>query len=413
MAEKDLIIKVEDVYKEYWLGSIDRHSFHEEMLRRKNSQQAKIPERKHINALNGVSFEVERGEAVGIIGANGAGKSTLLKILSRVTAPTKGKVYLDGTLSSMLEVGTGFHPELSGRENIYINGTILGMTRKEINEKIDDIIEFSEIRDFIDTPVKRYSSGMFVKLAFSVAAYLDSDIMILDEVLAVGDMKFQKKCLDKMRELSEKEGRTLLCVSHNMVTISKFCKRCIVLDKGKVIFDGDTQEAIRHYFGEKKSTETYIDFSDNRRFLWLQRDEIRLLDAEYVGKEDAEFWEGENIRLKFNWLYQKDVVNLCLRVEVFDSVENAVCASFLYDYESKDAGEYGGVTVDLDISLLQEGKYKTIYTLFVRDTDGESIDLDCVNGLDFEKRIVSERKIVWHAKSWGSIELPELKVVTE
>ena len=199
MEEKDIIIKVEDVHKEYWLGSIDRHSFREELQRKRHAESAKIPERKRISALNGVSFEIERGEAVGIIGANGAGKSTLLKILSRVTAPTTGKVYLDGSLSSMLEVGTGFHPELSGRENIYINGTILGMTRKEIDSKIEDIIEFSEIRDFIDTPVKRYSSGMYVKLAFSVAAYLDSDIMILDEVLAVGDMKFQKKCLDKMR----------------------------------------------------------------------------------------------------------------------------------------------------------------------------------------------------------------------
>lgn len=412
MDEREIIIKVEDVYKEYWLGSIDRHSFHEEMLRKKHKENAKIPARKKIQALNGVSFEIERGEAVGIIGSNGAGKSTLLKILSRVTAPTKGKVYLDGSLSSMLEVGTGFHPELSGRENIYINGTILGMTRKEIDSKIEDIIEFSEIRDFIDTPVKRYSSGMYVKLAFSVAAYLESDIMILDEVLAVGDMKFQKKCLDKMRELSEKEGRTLLCVSHNMSTISKFCKRCIVLDKGQVIFDGDTQEAIREYFGEEKSTETFIDFSQNRRFLWLQRDEVRLQTAMYVGKEDAVFWEGEKIRLKFEWLYQQDVVNLCLRVEIQDNVENGVCTAFLYDFESGSAGQRGSVTADLDVSLLREGKYKTIYTLFVRDTDGESIDLDCVNGLEFEKRLITERKIVWHAKAWGAIELPELEIVT-
>ena len=413
MDEKDIIIKVEDVYKEYWLGSIDRHSFREELMRHRNADSAKIPERKRINALNGVSFEIERGEAVGIIGANGAGKSTILKILSRVTAPTSGKVYLDGTLSSMLEVGTGFHPELSGRENIYINGTILGMTRKEIDAKINDIIEFSEIRDFIDTPVKRYSSGMYVKLAFSVAAYLDSDIMILDEVLAVGDMKFQKKCLDKMRELSAKEGRTLLCVSHNMATISKFCKRCIVLDKGKVIFDGDTQEAVRAYFGEKKETAVSIDFSENRRFLWLQRDEIRLCSARYLGKEEAVFWEGEKIRLEFEWLYHADIVNLCLRVEILDAVENGVATAFLYDFESKDAGESSRVTVDLDISWLKEGAYKTMYTLFVRDTDGESIDLDCVNGLDFEKRIVTERKIVWHSKAWGSIELPEMEIVDE
>lgn len=408
---KDIMIKVEDVYKEYWLGSIDRHTFHEEMLRKRHKENAKIPKRKQIKALNGVSFEIERGEAVGIIGANGAGKSTLLKILSRVTAPTSGNVYLDGTLSSMLEVGTGFHQELSGRENIYINGTILGMTRKEIDAKLEDIIEFSEIREFIDTPVKRYSSGMYVKLAFSVAAYLESDIMILDEVLAVGDMKFQKKCLDKMRELSAQDGRTLLCVSHNMSTINKFCKRCIVLEKGQVIFDGDTQGAIRAYFGEKKESTVFIDFSKSRRFLWLQRDEVRLLRAEYVGKKDAVFWEDEKIQLHFHWSYKEDVVGLCLRVEIIDSVENPVTAAFLYDFAQGDAGDEGEVTVEVDISLLQEGKYATIYTLFVRDTDGESVDLDCVNGLNFEKRVVSDRKIVWHAKSWGSIALPELTVI--
>lgn len=411
MNDKDIIIKVDDVYKEYWLGSIDRHSFHEEMLRKKHKENAKIPARKKIQALNGVSFEIERGEAVGIIGSNGAGKSTLLKILSRVTAPTKGEVYLDGSLSSMLEVGTGFHPELSGRENIYINGTILGMTRKEIDSKIEDIIEFSEIRDFIDTPVKRYSSGMYVKLAFSVAAYLESDIMILDEVLAVGDMKFQKKCLDKMKELSTMEGRTLLCVSHNMATISKFCKRCIVLDKGKVVFDGDTQEAIRQYFGDNKSTDTFIDLSQNRRFLWLQRDDIRIQTAKYLGKEDAVFWEGEKIHFEFEWLYNKAIVNLCLRVEVLDNTENGVCTAFIYDFENGEKGQRSGAKLDMDISLLQEGKYKTIYTLFVRDTDGESVDLDCVNGLEFEKRLVSERKIIWKQKAWGAIELPELQLV--
>lgn len=412
MQEKDVIIKVEDVYKEYWLGSLDSHSFLEEW-RSKHGQKKKkaIETRKQIKALNGVSFEVERGETVGLIGANGAGKSTLLKILSRVTVPTEGKVYLDGTMSSMLEVGTGFHQELSGRENIYINGTILGMTRKEIDSKLEDIIEFSECREFIDTPVKRYSSGMYVKLAFAVAAYLDSDIMILDEVLAVGDMKFQNKCLEKIGELSKTEGRTVLCVSHNMTTISQLCKRCIVLDKGRVIFDGDTQEAIRVYFGEKTDSVVYADYSECRRFPWLQRSDIRLQSACYVGKEEAVFWDDEKLRFHFSWLYHTPVVKLCLRVEIFDATGNGVGASFLYDIENGEAGDRGDVEVEMDISSVREGKYSTIYTLFVRDQGGESVDLDCINGLSFEKRMIAEREIVWKPKSWGCIELPGLTVM--
>ncbi|MFR2691321.1 MAG: ABC transporter ATP-binding protein [Enterocloster bolteae] len=183
-------------------------------------------------ALDNVSFKVYRGEAIGIIGHNGAGKSTLLKLLSRVTAPTSGTIYLNGRITSMLEVGTGFHPELTGRENIYMNGAILGMTKAEINRKIDNIIDFSEVRQFIDTPVKRYSSGMYVKLAFSVAAHLDSEILLMDEVLAVGDVKFQEKCLGRMGQASSQEGKTVLYVSHNMRTIRQLCTRCIVLKKG-------------------------------------------------------------------------------------------------------------------------------------------------------------------------------------
>ncbi len=412
MQKKDVIIKVEDVYKEYWLGSLDSHSFVEEWRSKHGQKKKKVIEtRKQIKALNGVSFEVERGETVGLIGANGAGKSTLLKILSRVTVPTEGKVYLDGTMSSMLEVGTGFHQELSGRENIYINGTILGMTRKEIDAKLEDIIEFSECRDFIDTPVKRYSSGMYVKLAFAVAAYLDSDIMIMDEVLAVGDMKFQNKCLEKIAELSKTEGRTVLCVSHNMTTISQLCKRCIVLDKGRVIFDGDTQEAIRVYFGEKTDSTVYADYSESRRFPWLQRSDIRLQSACYIGKEEAVFWDDEKLCFHFSWLYHTPVVKLCLRVEILDATGNGVGASFIYDIENGEAGDRGGINVEMDISSVREGKYSTIYTLFVRDQGGESVDLDCINGLNFEKRVIAEREIVWKPKSWGCIELPGLTVI--
>ena len=216
-------------------------------------------------ALNGVDLTVYKGEALGIIGRNGAGKSTLLKILSRITAPTEGEIRLRGRVASMLEVGTGFNNEMTGRENIYMNGAILGMTRAEVDSKIDQIIEFSECGDFIDTPVKRYSSGMFVKLAFAVAAHLDSEIMIMDEVLAVGDMAFQKKCLDKMRQAAKQEGRTVLYVSHNMSTIRQLCTRCVVLDQGRVIFDGDVEQAIAVYMETTDVNVVHYDLLDVSR----------------------------------------------------------------------------------------------------------------------------------------------------
>ena len=219
-------------------------------------------------ALKDVSFDVHRGERIGVIGANGAGKSTLFKLLARVTAPTEGAIGVKGRISSMLEVGTGFHGELTGRENIYLNGAILGMKRQEIDACIDRIIEFSECEEFIDTPVKRYSSGMYVKLAFAVAAHLNSELLLMDEVLAVGDMHFQKKCLDKMTQLSNDEQKTILYVSHNMETIRTLCNRCIVLEKGHLVFDGEPEEAIAKYLGDvvqMKLHYTYENDGNDRR----------------------------------------------------------------------------------------------------------------------------------------------------
>jgi len=198
-------------------------------------------------ALKDVNFTVERGEAIGIIGANGAGKSTLLKILSKITPPTTGTIEYKGRMSSLLEVGTGFHPELTGRENIFLNGAILGMTKKEIAKKFNDIVKFAEIEKFIDTPVKRYSSGMYVRLAFAVAAHMEPDILVVDEVLAVGDAEFQKKCLGKMDEVTKTAGRTILFVSHNMAAIQNLCKRCILLEQGQVKMIGETKEVIGEY----------------------------------------------------------------------------------------------------------------------------------------------------------------------
>jgi lipopolysaccharide transport system ATP-binding protein len=198
-------------------------------------------------ALRDVSFEVKQGDRIGIIGRNGAGKSTLLKVLSRITEPSTGCVRIKGRVASLLEVGTGFHPELTGRENIYLNGAILGMSRAEIKRKFDDIVDFAEVERFLDTPVKRYSSGMYVKLAFAVAAYLEPEILVVDEVLAVGDLQFQKKCLGKMQDVSAKEGRTVLFVSHNIEAVRKLCQRCILLEKGAVIADDSTDNSLKAY----------------------------------------------------------------------------------------------------------------------------------------------------------------------
>ena len=204
-------------------------------------------------ALNDVSFDVKAGDRVGIIGRNGAGKSTLLKVLSRIVAPTKGRIIIDGRVASLLEVGTGFHPELSGRENIFLNGAILGMGRAEIQRKFDEIVAFSEVEKFLDTPVKRYSSGMYVRLAFAVAAHLEPEILIVDEVLAVGDADFQRKCLGKMRDISTSDGRTILFVSHNMGAIRAFCDRCLLLDRGQVKAFDATDRVLPLYFGLGKN----------------------------------------------------------------------------------------------------------------------------------------------------------------
>ncbi len=218
-------------------------------------------------ALRDVSFEIKRGDRVGIIGRNGAGKTTLLKLLSRITEPTSGRIEITGRVASLLEVGTGFHPELTGRENIFLNGAILGMSKAEIKKKFDEIVDFAEVEKFLDTPVKRYSSGMYVRLAFAVAAHLEPEILVVDEVLAVGDVAFQKKCMGKMGDVSRREGRTVLFVSHNISAIENLCLRCCVLQEGTLIFNGDTSSAIKYYldsFLERSFKVSLRDRSDRQ-----------------------------------------------------------------------------------------------------------------------------------------------------
>lgn len=263
----DIILKAENISKQYRLGTVGTGTISHDLnrwwhkVRGKEDPFLKIGETNdrstkgesdYVWALQDINFEVKRGEVLGIIGKNGAGKSTLLKILSRVTSPTTGEIKTKGRIASLLEVGTGFHPELTGRENIYLNGAILGMTKAEIKAKEDEIIDFSGCERYIDTPVKRYSSGMTVRLAFAVAAHLEPDILVVDEVLAVGDAEFQKKAIGKMQDISNQEGRTVLFVSHNMAAVKSLCTRAVVLEHGKTVFEGKTDEAVDFYLSENK-----------------------------------------------------------------------------------------------------------------------------------------------------------------
>lgn len=296
-------------------------------------------------ALKDVSFEIKQGDRIGIIGRNGAGKSTLLKILSRITEPTAGKIRIKGRVASLLEVGTGFHPELTGRENIFLNGAILGMTKAEIAKKFDEIVAFSEIEKFLDTPVKRYSSGMYVRLAFAVAAHLEPEILIVDEVLAVGDAQFQKKCLGKMEEVG-KEGRTVLFVSHNMGTISVLCDKCILMEKGRVKLYGNTSEVISAYnsIEDKQSImkiETSMRNRGDGRISFL---ECSIMDT--TEEQKNTFLIGEDIRLEIK-LDSKFNGKMSFWLIIFDSSGRPLLSSHQRDIEK--------------LIEINEGVYKLVY----------------------------------------------------
>jgi lipopolysaccharide transport system ATP-binding protein len=322
----DTAIQIEHLSKMYRLGVINNGVLFRDiqswiaLKRGKEDPHSKIGENKyrgdkdHFWALKDISFDIKQGDRLGIIGKNGAGKSTLLKILSRITIPTEGTVKIKGKIASLLEVGTGFHGELTGRENIYLNGAILGMKKRRIDEKLDSIIEFSGIEQHIDTPVKRYSSGMYVRLAFAVAAHLDSDILIADEVLAVGDAEFQNKALGKMQDLSTGEGRTVLFVSHNMTAVRNLCNYGAMIEKGKVIFNGDINDCIEKYSGfsilstanEKRKSEQYYDVDNSKPF---QIEKIEIIDKN--GKQRAVYEAQEEMRIRMFCLSTIPISELC------------------------------------------------------------------------------------------------------
>jgi lipopolysaccharide transport system ATP-binding protein len=277
-------------------------------------------------ALKNVSFEVKEGEVLGIIGRNGAGKSTLLKILSRITEPTEGRIVLRGRVGSLLEVGTGFHPELTGRENVFLNGAILGMTRREISKKFDEIVAFSEVENFLDTPVKWYSSGMYVRLAFAVAAHLEPDILIVDEVLAVGDTEFQKKCLGKMDDVSRREGRTILFVSHNLAAIAQMADRALLLDSGSIAIDGSVTEGLSTYLSRGARKSWYSRPSESQgETPHISKIEVLTSDLNGVHRF------GESLEIKFWIRHSRPMANGCFCFQIFNQFQTAViCSSYYY-----------------------------------------------------------------------------------
>lgn len=344
------VIKVENLYKEYRLGVIGSGTLYRDLqswwarlcgkedpnsLITYDISKGKSEIKDNILALREVSFEVNQGDIVGVIGRNGAGKSTLLKILSKITSPTKGEVKIKGRIASLLEVGTGFHPELTGRENIYLNGTILGMKKKEIDKKIDEIIEFAEIEKFIDTPVKRYSSGMYVRLAFAVAAHLESEILLVDEVLAVGDAQFQKKSLGKMEDVA-KEGRTILFVSHNMGSILNLCNKAILFKQGALYDYGFTREIVNIYLNCGGSQNTGLFIRENFNPAKDLIESVEILNKDFKIQTNFQYGEPLNIRIKTN-SELKETFGVTLRIK--NSNQEFICCglSFLQNNHIKEA----------------------------------------------------------------------------
>ncbi len=419
-----LAIKIDHVSKQYRLGAIGGGTLRGDLqtwwarIRGKEDPNAKVGARTDVKvgerflALDDINIEVKKGEALGIIGHNGAGKSTLLKLLSRVTAPTTGSIGINGRIASMLEVGTGFHPELTGRENVYMNGAILGMTRKEIDAKMEDIIEFSEVRQFIDTPVKRYSSGMYVKLAFSVAAHLDSEIMIMDEVLAVGDMAFQKKCLDKMREAANKDGRTVLYVSHNMNTIRQLCDRCIVLDHGHVMFDGEVEEAIAIYMGyNRESFLNQIEVNPNMRDpSWA--DPKVAIQSISIDTTDGHIHTGEKLKLSLliqNHLQRETRQYLRIMVKTGAGMPVTMSASdepIVIEGEGTVVASY-----ELNIGSLIPASYYLSFVLYEVGELGADKNTDVLRDICAITVISDEsfnHGMTWNPQWWGNVAIGAL-----
>ncbi len=370
---KDNILIAQNISKQYRLGLVGTGTISHDLnrwwskVRGKEDPYLKVGDvndrsskgtSDYVWALQDINFEVERGEVLGIIGKNGAGKSTLLKILSRVTSPTTGEIKTKGRIASLLEVGTGFHGEMTGRENIYLNGAILGMTKKEINSKISDIIDFSGCERYIDTPVKRYSSGMTVRLAFAVAAFLEPDILVIDEVLAVGDAEFQKKAIGKMQDISRGEGRTVLFVSHNMAAVRNLCTRAMVLHNGRTVFEGNTNNAVDYYLKNDVQNKSSVYINDS------PKETSDILEIKVLNRDDevsSIFGFEEQIKLRIKFRITSDYLNnAVIGFRIKDQYERVIFSSEKEIKEVLNKAGIASVFANLPIATLVPNEYRVV-----------------------------------------------------
>ncbi len=415
----DIILKAEHISKQYRLGLVGTGTIRDDLKRWWHKVQGKEDpflkigdvndrsikgESDYVWALQDINFEVEQGEVLGIIGKNGAGKSTLLKILSRVTSPTTGEIKTKGRIASLLEVGTGFHPEMTGRENIYLNGAILGMTKAEIRQKEEEIIAFSDCERYIDTPVKRYSSGMTVRLAFAVAAHLEPDILVVDEVLAVGDAEFQKKAVGKMQDISKGQGRTVLFVSHNMVAVKSLCTRTIVLEHGKVVFDGNTDEALSHYLMNENEIKTEM--------FWNEKDAPGNIKAKIKGirltAENDNFIIENKMTIEIDYINYLDNQTLNTTIAIFDVNGTHVLSSPDLSRNNLKKGTYSS-SIIIDKDFLNTGKY--LFTIYLIGNNFEVIaELKDVLSIEIDELGVNRKDYFGY---WGGVVRPYFKWQTK
>ena len=418
MAER--VLEIDGASKQYRLGMIGGGTLHDDLnswfarIRGKEDPNVKIG-KEHLAfnqkfwALKDVSFHVDRGDAVALLGRNGAGKSTMLKLISRITAPTEGEIRIRGRVASLLEIGTGFHPELTGRENIFLNGAILGMNRAETSRKLKEIIEFSEIEQFIDTPVKRYSSGMYVKLAFAVAAHLDPDVMICDEVLAVGDLAFQQKCLTKMSEIA-RDGRAVLYVSHNMRTVSQLCNRGLFLDSGRLSYDGTVERAMELYGGSStRSVRRNLDEVPRTKD---RGDTMRMLSIQFENTQALEY--EMDTAMQFTLTCVSHIAEPRLRIRLI--LQNSIAAPIaMTQTEPFEVAAEETFTRRIRFSLdgIAPGEYLIKMSLISGTPHGRTNYYDTI--VDVSRFVITDDPalnagFIWSERLWGNERLKPLEM---